>query len=73
MTMKHDNGSSDLDTRHPSIFDDSDPCYHADPLTGQTPAKARKIEAAMASTSASTPSKLARVALVRKLVPAHSR
>ena len=65
--MKHDNGSSDLDTRHPSIFDDSDPCYHADPLTGQTPAKARKIEAAMARTGAARP--LARVALVKRLAP----
>lgn len=27
-----------------SIFDDSDPFYHSDALTGQTPAKARHVE-----------------------------
>lgn len=40
-----------------SILDDSDPCYHSDALSGQTPAQARKAEAAMAST---TPARLVR-------------
>lgn len=67
--MLHDNGSSDLMTFNgrvlSSIFDDTDPAYHADPLTGQTPAKGRAIEASAALTRAL----LARVALVKRAIP----
>ena len=33
-----------------SIFDDSDPAYHADALSGETPARARNKETRMAVT-----------------------